>query len=73
MTVYVISLVLGLEELSELLELLLHLEKSWDLEDVLLRFERLDDFAVLVLVVTIELRTVVSDAAELFYIMYSVV
>ena len=72
-TIYVISLVLGLEKFAELLELLLHPEKSRDLEDVLLRLERLNDLTVLVLVVTVELRAVMSDAAELFYIMYSVV
>ena len=73
MAVDVISLVLGLKELAELLELLLHLKKARDLSDVLLGLEGLDDLAQSVLVVAVELRAVVSDAAEFLNVVHGVI
>ena len=72
-TVDVVALVLGLQQLAELLELLLHLQKSGDLQDVLLGLEGLDYLAVLVFVVAVELGAVVGDAAELLHIVDGVV
>lgn len=66
-------LILGLQELAELLELSLHLEETGDLADVLLGLKGLDDLAEPVLVVAVQLRAVVRDAAEFLYVVYCVI
>ena len=73
MSVDVIAFVLGLEDLAELLDLLFHLQKTGNLENVLLGLERLYDLSVPVLVVAVEFRTVVSDPAEVLDILNGVV
>ena len=72
-TVDVIALVLGFQDLAQLLDLLLHLQQAGNLQQVLLGLEGLDDLALGVLVVPVQLGTVVGDAAELFHIMDSIV
>ena len=70
----VIALVLGLQQLAELLQLALHLEHPGILDDVAERAGKgLDHVALSVLVVTVELGAVVGDAAELFHVMNSIV
>ena len=73
MTVQIIALVLRLQKLAELFHLLLHLEQARDLEDVLFRFKGFDDVAALVLIVAVQLRAVVGNAAELLDIVHGVV
>ena len=73
-TVEVIALVLGLQQFAEGFELLLHLEQPGVLDDVSdSAGERLDHLAGTVLVVAVELRAVVGDAAELFHIVHCIV
>ena len=71
--VEVIALVLGLQQLTELPDLSFHSEQARDLEDVLLGLEGLDDVALGVFVVAVELRAVVGDAAELLHVVHGVV
>ena len=70
----VIALVLGLQQLAELLELALHLEHPGVADDVAERTGKgLDHVALAVLVVAVELGTVVRDAAELLDVLNGVV
>ena len=72
--VEVIALVLGLQQFAEGLELLLHLEQPRIADDVSDGAGKgLDHLAGAVLVVAVELRTVMGDAAELFHIVHRVV
>ena len=71
--VQVVALILGLQQFAELLDLLFHLEQAGDLEDVFLRFEGFDDLARAVLVVAVEFRAVVGDAAEFFHVVDGIV
>ena len=72
-SVDVVALVLGLQQLAEELDLLLHLQQARDLQDVLLGLEGLDDLALAVLVVAVELGAVVRDAAELLHVVHGIV
>ncbi len=74
MAVQVVAFVLGLEELAELGELLLHLQQPGVADDVAEGTGKgFDHVAVAVLVVAVELRAIMGDAAELFHIMHGVV
>ena len=72
-SVDVISFVFGFQQLAELFHLVLHSQKTRDLKKILLRLERLDDFALTVLVVSVQFGTVVCDAAEFFRVMHRVI
>ena len=70
----VVALVLGLQQLAEQLELLLHLQHPRILDDVDEGAgEGLDHVALGVLVVAVQLGTVVGDAAELLHVVHRVV
>ena len=69
----VVAFIFGLQELAEAGDLLLHLQQTGDLREVLRGLEGLDDLAVHVLVVAVQLRAVVGDAAELLDVVDRVV
>ena len=71
--VHIVAFVFGFKKLAEFLDLLLHFQKMRDLRDVFLRLEGLDDLALLALIVSVELRTVVGDAAEIFDVLYRII
>ena len=72
--VEVIALVLGLQQLAEGGQLLLHLQQPGVADEIGkgLR-KRLNDVAAAVLVIAVQLRAVVRDAAELFDILHRIV
>ena len=73
-TVDVIALILGLQQFAELGQLLLHLQQPGVADDVAQGSGKgLNDLAVGVLVVAVELGAVVGDAAELLHIVHGVV
>ncbi len=71
--VEVVAFILGLQKLSEFLELSLHLQETGDLQDVLSGLEGLDDLAQTVLIVAVELGAVMGDAAEFLHVMHGII
>ena len=72
-TVDIIADVLCFKDFTKLLDLFFHLEKLWDLEWVLLWIEWINDFALAVFVVSVELWAVVIGVSEDFCIVNSIV
>ena len=72
-SVNIISFVLCLKEFAEHLQLLSHLEQARNLERVFLRLERLDNFTLQILIITIQFRSVVCNTAELFHIVNGII
>ena len=73
MSVHIIAFIFGLQNLTEFLDLLLHLEQTRNLGDILLRLEGLYHIAGAVFIVAVELRAIMGDAAKLFHIVHCIV